>query len=126
MRNRNRIVKIAMTNDEHDKLLQKIEIAGKKTIQSYGLDALLFGEITSNDLIVEIQNLNTQMCMLNKIDRGIANNLNQLAKHANTHGVIDVDSFGELINTFSEMTERRNQVWRLIRLSLTMLQHIQQ
>ena len=50
-------IKIRMNDSEHELLREKMEQAGNKSLQSYGLDALLRTQITPQeeiDVLIEI------------------------------------------------------------------------
>ena len=126
MRRRNNMVKVAFTDDEYNMLVNKIKESGKPTVQSYALDALLNSEVTSQALVDELVNMNKNFSELNRIDRGIANNLNQLTKCVNSKGIVDVNSLDLLLDSFTDIAERRNELWLQIRSYLTMQKHIHQ
>ena len=126
MRRRNNMVKVAFTDDEYNMLVNKIKESGKPTVQSYALDALLNSEVTSQALVDELVNMNKNFSELNRIDRGIANNLNQLTKCVNSNGIVDVNSLDLLLDSFTDIAERRNELWLQIRSYLTMQKHIHQ
>ena len=126
MRRRNNMVKVAFTDDEYNMLVNKIKESGKPNVQSYALDALLNSEVTSQALVDELVNMNKNFSELNRIDRGIANNLNQLTKCVNSKGIVDVNSLDLLLDSFTDIAERRNELWLQIRSYLTMQKHIHQ
>ena len=74
----------------------------------------------------ELVNMNKNFSELNRIDRGIANNLNQLTKCVNSNGIVDVNSLDLLLDSFTDIAERRNELWLQIRSYLTMQKHIHQ
>ena len=124
MRKRNNTVHIQMNDNELKTMKDKVEQSHKKTIQSYALDALLNGEITDQRLIEELQNTNKLISDIDRIEKGIGNNVNQIAKKVNTYDVVLTDDIETIKIEIEKSRKERDELWLSIRSLLQKLQHI--
>lgn len=113
-------VKVRLSDDEYEQFLSRVNDAGT-TQQRYGLDALLCAQITPREEIDLLIELNQQMADLVRIQRGIGNNINQIAHRVNINHEAEVHDI-ELLQIECESYRRENsRVWQLIRSLLTTL-----
>lgn len=87
MRKRKHQVKIWMSDEEHALLKQKIKEAGLDQ-QTVILNAIAGHKTTSAEEVVELKESNKQFADAISQLRSIGNNVNQIARYANTIGVI--------------------------------------
>ncbi len=104
-----------MTDDEYAKYLRRLEESGKGTNQSFGLDALLESQITSQELIDELQLLSQKFAKQQINERNIGTNINQIAKVANSTGCIDSKKLDSSLSELHTTTKERNELWQSLR-----------
>lgn len=126
MRKRNNTVHIQMNDKELDRFKAKIKESNKPSIQSYALDALLNGEITDRRLIEELTNTNRLIADIDRIEKGIGNNVNQIAKKVNTYDIVIKDDIEIIKMEINKSKKERTELWQLIRLYLQKLEHTHQ
>lgn len=126
MRKRNNTVHIQMNDNELDMLKNRIKESNKSSIQSYALDALLNGEITDGRLIEELTNTNKLISDIDRIEKGIGNNVNQIAKKINTYDIVLQDDLDIIKLEINKSKKERTELWQLIRLYLQKLEHTHQ
>lgn len=126
MRKRNNTVHIQMNDNELDMLKNRIKESNKSSIQSYALDALLNGEITDGRLIEELTNTNKLISDIDRIEKGIGINVNQIAKKVNTYDIVLQDDIDNIKMEIDKSKQERNELWQLTRLYLQKLKHTRQ
>lgn len=85
MRTRGHGMTIRMSDEEYNEFKQRVRDSGL-TEQSYVLSAVLDKEITPDTAVQELRNANVALNDLDRQMRGIATNVNQMAKVANSEG----------------------------------------
>ena len=123
-RKRNHVVQINMADSEYAQFKNRFADSGKQTITAYGLDALLNSRITSQQLIDEVAKTNKCLADIQKVERGIGNNINQIARKINTKDTALKADVENLLLEYHSSNKQREELWRLIRLLLTRLQHM--
>ncbi|WP_019793837.1 plasmid mobilization protein [Streptococcus sobrinus] len=82
-RKRYKQIKLRVTDDEEAIIRRKISAANLKTFQSFALKMLLNGEVVTVDY--------SELLSLRKEVNAIGQNVNQIARFANTLGELDKD-----------------------------------
>ena len=126
MRKRNNTIHIQMNDNELNRMRDRMQQSNKHTIQAYALDALLNSKITDQRLIDELQSTNKLISDVDKIEKGIGNNINQIAKKVNTYDVVLSDDIDNIRIELDKSKKERNELWLSIRLLVQKLQHIRQ
>ncbi len=126
MRKRNNTVHIQLNDNELDILKDRIKESNKSSIQSYALDALLNREITDGRLIEELTNTNKLISDIDRIEKGIGINVNQIAKKVNTYDIVLQDDIDNIKMEIDKSKQERNELWQLTRLYLQKLKHTRQ
>lgn len=117
-RKRNRSVTIRMNDSEYSDFKNRVKESGL-TEQSYVIDAIQKAKITSNDEIVVLKNISKTFSEYVKQVRGIATNINQMARVANSQGFLPVrNTLNQLSKDISDIRKDGEQVWQLIRSSI--------
>lgn len=111
-------VKVRMSDNEYEQFLARVNDAGT-TQQMYGLDALLCAQITPKEEIDLLVELNQQMADLVRIQRGIGNNINQVAHRVNINHGVEAHDIEQLQIECESYGKENNRLWQLIRLLLT-------
>ena len=125
-RRRNKNIKIRLTDSEYAQLLSRLEESGRESIQQYGLDALLNSEITSPELLQAVRTINDRFADLQRIERGIGTNINQIAHQCNSNGYASPVELNRVLVEYQLANEERRSTWQLIRSLLTMLSHMKE
>ncbi len=126
MRKRNHSIYIRMTDDEYERLMNRIESTGK-TQQAYILDAALNSEITSDETIEKLKLIHIAFADIDKQLRGIGTNINQMAHVANGKG--ELPAAETMVRMSEDIRKIRNEVmdkWQQLRLSINLLSHTAQ
>ena len=126
MRKRNHSICIRMTDDEYERLMNRIESTGK-TQQAYILDAALNSEITSDETIEKLKLIHVAFADIDKQLRGIGTNINQMAHVANGKG--ELPAAETMVRMSEDIRKIRNEVmdkWQQLRLSINLLSHTAQ
>ncbi len=126
MRKRNNTIHIQMNDNELDMLKNRIKESNKSSIQSYALDALLNREITDGRLVEELTNTNKLISDIDRIEKGIGINVNQIAKKVNTYDIVLRDDIDNIKMEIDKSKQERNELWQLTRLYLQKLKHTRQ
>ena len=117
-RKRNRSITIRMNDSEYSDFKNRVKESGL-TEQSYVIDAIQKAKITSNDEIVVLKNISKTFSEYVKQVRGIATNINQMARVANSQGFLPVrNTLNQLSKDISDIRKDGEQVWQLIRSSI--------
>ncbi len=115
-----------MTEGDYLAIQKRIKESGL-TQQAYMINASKYGTIPSSDeidVLVEISN--TFSSLIDQL-RGIATNVNQLARVANSQRNLPIVNV--LMGIYKEVSMYRresNELWRLIRLSTNQRKHMEQ
>ena len=121
MRKRNHLINFRLTEEEY-KLLSVKKDASGQTMQSFIVNACLYGKISSTEEISEMRKKNLLLEDIDKQLRGMGTNLNQMAHVANGQGIIP--TAGELLKISNEIVQIKNEVreeWQLTRQSISQL-----
>lgn len=119
MRKRNHTVTIRMNDSEYEAFHKKAEQSGL-TKQSYLLNAALGAKILPAKEIEELKVLNQLMAEENNQLRGIAVNVNQMARFTNRVGLApQYRELYELLELIKKDREEREKLWQSIRQLLT-------
>ncbi len=125
MRKRNHAVTIRMTEEEFTALQRRIKESGR-TQQAYIINSALNARISSAEEIAVLKELSTSFADLVRQLRGIATNINQMARVANGSGVIPtVRELSRISEQIAKYRERSEAVWQSIRSSITDQSHTQ-
>ena len=114
-RKRVHTISIRLSDEELSTFRKLIEEAGKPTIQNFGLEALLKGKVTSKEEIEELTEINKWMAKLAASERQIGNNINQIARIANTKQNLSDEEFESIQTSLKTLQEEREESWQLIR-----------
>lgn len=115
MRKRNHAVYVRMTDEEYNRLIEKVNESGQ-TLQSYVIGASLNGRITSSDEVTEMKNKNRLLADIDKQLRGMGTNLNQMAHVANGYGDIPkAETLIKLSDKVSQIKKEVDEHWLLTR-----------
>ena len=114
-RKRVHTISIRLSDEELSTFRKLIEEAGEPTIQNYGLEALLKGKVTSKEEIEELTEINKWMAKLAASERQIGNNINQIARIANTKHNLSDEEFESIQTSLKTLQEEREESWQLIR-----------
>lgn len=117
MRKRNRAITIRMTDAEYSALQQRIKASGR-TQQAYIINSALNARITSAEEIAVLKEISISFADLVRQLRGLATNVNQMARIANGTGALPAArELSRLSNQISKYRERSEQIWQSIRSS---------
>ena len=117
MRKRNKAVTIRMTEAEFTALQTRIKESGR-TQQSYIIDAALNARISSAEEIATLKEISVTFGDLVKQLRGIAININQMARVANGSGALPTArELSQISEQIARYRERSEQIWQSIRSS---------
>ena len=105
-RTRNVTMTIRATQEEKDFIMAKMKKSGSGTFNTYALLMLTIGEVKNVDL--------THYRELAKEVSRVGANINQILKFANANG-------GIYPQEIAELQERMNEIWRLLKSSLSEL-----
>ena len=105
-RTRNVTMTVRATQEEKDFIMAKMKKSGSGTFNTYALLMLTIGEVKNVDL--------TYYRELAKEVNRVGTNINQIAKFANANG-------GIYPQEIAELQERMNEIWRLLKSSLSEL-----
>lgn len=124
MKKRTNSIHVKLSENELLELKKKIKNSNKPTMQAYALDALLNSKITDQRLIDELHQINCNFSDLANTERGIGNNINQIARKVNTYDVVLQQDLESLNLEFQKNKKEREELWRQIRLYLQTQEHI--
>ena len=125
MRKRKHQVKIWMSDEEIALLKKKINETGQDQ-QTVILNAIAGHKTTSAEEVAELKESNKQFADAIRQLRGIGNNVNQIARYANTVGVIqDGVNLQEVSEDIKSITKECEKAWQLIRQSISQRRHME-
>lgn len=125
MRKRKHQVKIWMSDEEIAMLKKKINETGQDQ-QTVILNAIAGHKTTSAEEVAELKESNKQFADAIRQLRGIGNNVNQIARYANTVGVIqDGVNLHQVSEEITSSTKECEKAWQLIRQSISQRRHME-
>ena len=125
MRKRNKAITVRMTEQEYAALQKRVAESGR-TQQSYIINAALTARISSAEEIATLKVISVTFGDLVKHLRGIATNINQMARVANGSGVLPTArELSRIYEQIAKYRERSEAVWQSIRSSITDQSHTQ-
>ena len=117
MRKRNKAITIRMTDAEYAAIQDRIRQSGR-TQQSYIINAALTARISSAEEIATLKEISVSFGDLVRQLRGLATNVNQMARIANRSGTLpatrELSKISDLISIYRKESE---EVWLSIRSS---------
>ena len=123
MRKRNRTISIRVSEQEYEAIQKKIQ-ATKQTQQSFILNAIVGAAILTAKDSKLLKDISMQLADLLKQIKGMAVNINQLAYKANAYGELPAE---RQLKEYSLQTEKlrkeADEIWRLIRQSISRQRH---
>jgi len=104
MQNLNRNINIGfrVTADERAAIQKNMELCGVKSLRAYLLIMALHGQIIKPDM--------AEVKECSRLLRSIGNNVNQLAKHANSGGVVFTAALAEVKENLSAVWEQQDRI----------------
>lgn len=115
MRRRNHPVTIRLSEEEYEILLKKIKNS-KQTQQQILIDGILQTAILPQEYVQELSQLNKSFGERNRQLRGLATNVNQMAKVANREGYIpSEDILLDMQEAIKNQQKECDQLWQSIR-----------
>ena len=125
MQKRKHQVKIWMSDEEIALLKKKINETGQDQ-QTVILNAIAGHKTTSAEEVAELKESNKQFSDAIRQLRGIGNNVNQIARYANTVGVIqDGVNLHQVSEDIKSSTKECEKAWQLIRQSISQRRHME-
>ena len=118
MRKRQNIVYVRMNDEEYELLKKKLEQT-KLTLQSYIINSSLNAKVPTADEVNELKKLNQLFANYNRQLKGIAVNINQMAKKINSNENIEYEQLLKIDSQLLRMKEEVQELWRLIRLQIS-------
>ena len=118
-RRRNKTVTIRMNDAEYARFRKSVKTAGI-TQQAYIINAVDHASVPSSEQISVLKDLSCKFAEHTKQLRGLATNVNQMARVANSMGIIP--SGKELADISSQLNEYRKEcteTWQSIRSSIS-------
>jgi hypothetical protein len=120
-RKRNKTVTIRMNDAEYDVFQNKVKESGL-THQSYVISAISGSSITSAEELAAIKELSKEFAEHNRLLRGMATNVNQMAHVANGKRLLaTVEKLEEISDGITDIRKEDDNRWRLIRQSVSPL-----
>ena len=125
MRKRKHQVKIWMSDEEIALLKKKINETGQDQ-QTVILNAIAGHKTTSAEEVAELKESNKQFADAIRQLRGIGNNVNQIARYANTVGISqDGVNLHQVSEEIKSSTKECEKAWQLIRQSISQRRHME-
>ena len=124
-RKRNRAVTVRMSDREYDRLQKKVSESGLSQ-QAYIIGAVCNAKITSSDEVTVLKDVSRLFADHERQVRGMATNINQMAKVANSQGsVAGEEELKGLSDQIRDLRKESEDIWQSIRSSITGLQHME-
>ena len=125
MRKRKHQVKIWMSDEEIALLKKKVNETGQDQ-QTVILNAIVSHKTTSVAEVEKLKEANKYFADTVRQLRGIGNNVNQIARYANTVGVIqDGVNLHQVSEEITSITKECEKAWQLIRQSISQRRHME-
>ena len=118
MRKRQNIVYVRMNDEEYELLKKKLEQT-KLTLQSYIINSSLNAKVPTAEEVNELKKLNQLFANYNRQLKGMAVNINQMAKKLNSNENIEYEQLLKIDSQLLRMKEEVQELWRLIRLQIS-------
>ena len=126
MRKRNYTVTIRMNKAEYDLLQNKVKESGQ-TQQAVVIHAIAGVKIASAEEVEELKKLNLMLAEMLSQLRGVATNINQIARKLHTDGEIPNDSMLYFLNkNILKYRKESERIWQLIRRLISGQIHMEQ
>ena len=120
-RKKNKTVTIRMSEAEYDDLQNKVKESGL-TQQSYVINAISGSSITSAEELSAIKELSKEFAEHDRLLRGMATHVNQMAHVANGKGLLaTAEKLEEISDKIIDVRKEDDNRWRLIRQSVSPL-----
>ena len=117
-RKRDRAVTLRMTDSEYDEFNNKVSRSGLSR-QDFFIRMIKGIRINSAESLVELKKTNDTLSNLDKQLRGMATNVNQMARIANGTGILSSEKALEQINQrINETRKELGEIWQSIRSSI--------
>ena len=117
-RKRDRAVTLRMTDSEYDEFNNKVSNSGLSR-QDFFIRMIKGICINSAESLGELKKMNDTLSNLDKQLRGMATNVNQMARIANGTGMLPSDKTLQGINTqICEIRKELGEIWQSIRSSI--------
>ena len=126
MRKRNYTVTIRMNKAEYDLLQNKVKESGQ-TQQAVVIHAIAGVKIASAEEVKELKKLNLMLAEMLSQLRGVATNINQIARKLHTDGEVPNDSTLYFLNkNILKYRKESEKIWLLIRRLISGQIHMEQ
>lgn len=126
MRKRNYTVTIRMNKAEYDLLQNKVKESGQ-TQQAVVIHAIAGVKIASAEEVEELKKLNLMLAEMLSQLRGVATNINQIARKLHTDGEVPNDSTLYFLNkNILKYRKESEKIWLLIRRLISGQIHMEQ
>ena len=126
MRKRNYTVTIRMNKAEYDLLQNKVKESGQ-TQQAVVIHAIAGLKIASAEEVEELKKLNLMLAEMLSQLRGVATNINQIARKLHTDGEVPNDSTLYFLNkNILKYRKESEKIWLLIRRLISGQIHMEQ
>ena len=126
MRKRNYTVTIRMNKAEYDLLQNKVKESGQ-TQQAVVIHAIAGLKIASAEEVEELKTLNQILAEILSQLRGVATNINQIARKLHTDGEVPTDSTLYFLNkNILKYRKESEKIWLLIRRLISGQIHMEQ
>ena len=117
-RKRDRAVTLRMTDSEYDEFNNKVSNSGLSR-QDFFIRMIKEIRINSAESLGELKRVNDTLSNLDRQLRGMATNVNQMARIANGMGMLPSDKTLQEINTkICEIRKELGKIWQSIRSSI--------
>ena len=117
-RKRDRAVTLRMTDSEYDEFNNKVSNSGLSR-QDFFIRMIKGFRINSAESLGELKRVNDTLSNLDRQLRGMATNVNQMARIANGTGMLPSDKKLQEINTqIWEIRKELGEIWQSIRSSI--------
>ena len=117
-RKRDRAITVRMTDEEYTLFKNKADSSGLSR-QAFFIRLIKSARVNSSDELVELRKINEVVSDLDRQVRGLATNVNQMARIANGTGAVHTEK--KLAEIFAEICRFRKEIsdiWQSIRSSI--------